>query len=157
MDTPAAQMVVLTQQVNVLRGDNMEITAPRRIVPTIIQQLRLRRPEIFHSVLTIMPPEVLDQLHDAEEASLIPTNADADILRTDLIIRAEKRSDRQTVWVVTEISATIDEHDITRARNRANYLATATGVPALATVVGQDIDPQDQERAESSGVRVIMI
>ena len=147
----------LQNTVNGLRGDTMEIRAPKSILPAIIQSFGLRRPQVMHSATVSMPVDLMDVLHDAEEAQLIPARADSEVMAADLIIQAQSRADRLPVWIVAEVSATIDEHDIARARSRADYLAAATSQSTIPIVTGEAIDPRDRAKAESEGVTVIMV
>ena len=147
----------LQNTVNGLRGDTMEIRAPKSILPAIIQSLGLRRPQVMHSATVSMPVDLMDVLHDAEEAQLIPARADSEVMAADLIIQAQSRAHRLPVWIVAEVSATIDEHDIARARSRADYLAAATSQSTIPIVTGEAIDPRDRAKAESEGVTVIMV
>ena len=53
------------------------------------------------------------------------------------------------MYVAVEASRTVNERDITRARERADVLATATGTEALAVVVGNFVaEPQERQAAD---------
>ena len=60
-------------------------------------------------------------------------------------------------YVVGEASITIADHDVDRARERADILATITGADVLAAVIGTAISEANRERARSGNVRVLMI
>ena len=64
--------------------------------------------------------------------------------RADLIIEAAK-PDGTAVYITVEISYTVDEYDIRRARRNAQYLTRLTGVPAVPAVAGVIVDPRVQD------------
>ena len=55
-----------------------------------------------------------------------------------------------------EVSRTIRLDDITRAHGRAATVASATGEPTIAAVVGEVIQPPQQQRADEMGVKVLL-
>ena len=140
-----------------LKGTNLEIKSARRIQSIITQRLGLRRPIIVHSLNSPMSGSDLEMLQDAEERGIIAPHSDTEGLETDVILRAQRRSDHQPVWIVVEISNTIDQHDITRAQARSRILAGAYAQDALAVVAGIEIRPQEQEMADSLGVAVVLL
>ena len=76
--------------------------------------------------------------------------------RADVILSARRRDDRQAVHAVAEVSINIADYDITRARERADTLSAIMGTPALALTVGGNIEPAQQELADSLGVATII-
>ena len=57
----------------------------------------------------------------------------------------------------TNCRLSIADHDVDRARERADILATITGADVLAAVIGTAISEANRERARSGNVRVLMI
>ena len=140
-----------------LKGTNLEIKSARRIQSIITQKLGLRRPIIVHSLNSPMSGNHLEMLQDAEERGIIAPHSDTEALETDVILHAQRRSDHHPVWIVVEISNTIDQHDITRAQDRSTILAGAYDQDALGVVAGMEIRPQEQEMADSLGVTVVLL
>ena len=140
-----------------LKGTNLEIKSARRIQSIITQRLGLRRPIIVHSLNSPMSGNHLEMLQDAEERGIIAPHSDTEALETDVILHAQRRSDHHPVWIVVEISNTIDQHDITRAQDRSTILAGAYDQDALGVVAGMEIRPQEQEMADSLGVTVVLL
>jgi archaellum component FlaC len=140
-----------------LKGTNLEIKSARRIQSIITQRLGLRRPIIVHSLNSPMSGNDLEMLQDAEERGIIAPHSDTEALETDVILRAQRRSDHEPVWIAVEISNTIDQHDIARAQERSSILAGAYDQDALGVVAGIEMRPQEQEMADSLGVVVVLL
>ena len=144
-------------QINELRGDVMEITAAKRIVPTIIQQLGLYHCDTIIGPGTLLSQERINDIRQAEIDGAIERNSDQEVAQVDILMRGRRNSDNEPVWVVIEASVRIDEHDIIRARRRADILTAVYHEPAIAAVVGESIDDRDRARADDSSVVVINI
>jgi hypothetical protein len=71
---------------------------------------------------------------------------------TDLIMRAQRRVDRASVWVAIEASNRVDEDDIRRAKETADILQMVVEGEFLAVAVGLSINERDQVRADAAGV-----
>jgi hypothetical protein len=147
----------LNIDVSDLKGTNLEIKSARRIQSIITQRLGLRRPIIVHSLNSPMSGNDLEMLQDAEERGIIAPHSDTEALETDVILRAQRRSDHEPVWIAVEISNTIDQHDIARAQERSSILAGAYDQDALGVVAGIEMRPQEQEMADSLGVVVVLL
>ena len=57
---------------------------------------------------------------------------------------------------VFEVSRTIGQNDIRRARDRADAVSAATGEEAVAAVIGGTIQPPQRAQAEELDVRVLI-
>ena len=150
-------MATLKTQMSQVRGSHLEIEAQRRMLPILAQQLGLRRAQTIHSLTNQLSGEYLERLYNAEEVGRIPDLAAEDVRNTDVIMHAVRTADRQPVWIVVEISITIDQHDITRARERADLVAAAYSQEAMAVVAGELIHSADRQRADDNAVAVIII
>ncbi len=144
-------------QISDIRGDMFEITAARRIGPIVIQQMGLRRCRAIVGPATPLPEERLDDIRQAEIDGIVGDNADYEVSLADLVLYGVKRADDQSVWVVVEASVRIDEHDVSRARQRADILSAVYKENALAVVVGESIADYDRARAEDADVEVIIM
>jgi len=76
-----------------------------------------------------------------------------DWLRIDLVLSGKPRyrPDTEPIWLVVEISAVVDEHDVERAQKRASYLRRAH-YRALPLVAGEKITPGARALAEAQHV-----
>ena len=126
------------------------------IVNIASRQLGLNRVRILQSKIVARSPELQDDIDDAEERGLITDTQGSHLERTDVILAARRKSDRQAVHVAVEISGLIGERDVNRARARADTLATIKGTPVIPVVVGGSIAPPQHELADRQGVSVVI-
>ena len=101
--------------------------------------------------------ELSNKVTDAERRGAI-TREQGDILfLVDAVVSGMRESDRSPLHAVAEISVTIGEKDVKRARDRADILSKVMGEPAMGVVIGDGISEPDRRRAERAGVAVSLI
>ena len=100
---------------------------------------------------------LMNPLYDARDADEITQDHEVRILETDLIITAQRREDRNKVWLAIEASNSIGERDITRSRDSANILATIFGEDSIAVVMGYFISDAHQRLADELDVDVLIL
>jgi hypothetical protein len=140
-----------------LKGNALEGRLHKILGGIISQPLLLRRPRIMKSPLLEWLPELSEQIENALDEGRITYDQYIRILRTDCIIRAQRRSDQSTVWVAGEASNRVGESDIQRARFSADILATVFQTETIPVVAGYSIDPRDLARAGAENVKYIEI
>ena len=145
----------LKGDVGYLRGSDLEIRLHRNLRSIVSQRLDLMRPRIMQSQLQEPINEFADEVFDAHRAGRINREQYRRIERTDFIMRARLLDTHAPVLVAVEASATVDAHDIERARESADVLATIFGMETIAVVSGYRIDPRDSARAEAADVRYV--
>ena len=152
------QTNVASLQTNVasLNGSDLENRARLNILNIAMNELGLTRGRILLATGRDTEPRFLATINAAEEASLITEHQADHVLVADIIIRARRADDRRYVHAVFEVSRTIRQDDITRAHDRATTVAAATGEPTLAAVVGEVIQPPQQQQADEMGVKVLL-
>ena len=148
-----ADVAQLKTDVAYLRGSDLENRLHRNLRSTVCQELGLMRPRILQSQLMEPINEFADQLYDALQGGRINADQYDRAEQTDFIIRAIRKVDRIQVLVAVEASATIDAHDVQRARQSADVLATVFETETIAVVAGGHIDPRDMARAKATDVR----
>ncbi len=144
-------------QLGAVRGEVFEITAARKIVPNVIREMGLYHCDTIVAPGTHLGQDRINEIRQAELAGTVERSSDQQVGLADLILYGRRSSDNQPIWVVIEASARIDEHDITRARHRADILAAVYRENSAAVVVGESIDDRDQARATDAGVSVITV
>ena len=152
LKTDVAQLKV---DVGYLRGSDLEIRLHRNLRSIVSQRLDLMRPRIMQSQLQEPINEFADEVFDAHRAGRINREQYRRIERTDFIMRAQLLDTHAPVLVAVEASATVDAHDIERARESADVLATIFCMETIAVVSCYRIDPRDSARAEAADVRYV--
>jgi hypothetical protein len=140
-----------------LEGAELERRVHSDIANIASRWLGLNRVRIMQSRIVARSPEFQDIIDDAEEQNLITYEQGDHLERTDIIVSARRRSDREPVHLAIEVSRTIGDHDIARANDRAHSLSAIFDTPAISVVVGGNISQPQQELADSFGVRAIIL
>jgi hypothetical protein len=147
----------LETDVAVLKGDSLEVKLHRRIRSLVSQRLGMRRGQVVQSPVQDTSPELFLPVEEAADNGVITDAQETRLNTTDIILRAQRKSDRAQVWVVVEVSNSISRHDIERVQQSAEALGAVFPQDVLAVVAGYRIHPQDQEQAGSAGVYTILI
>ena len=140
-----------------LSGSDFEFKLSRRIDPILSQRLGLNRPQIVLSPVQGLARELTAQLQDAVAENLISERQYTRIILTDIIIRAQRKSDRAWIWIAVEASISIHRDDIDRARQSAQALTAAFGEPAVPVAIGQRIDPPETQHAQTANVHIAIV
>ena len=137
-----------------LQGAELERKIHANIAGMVCTPLGIRRPRVLKSILAATVPELFDLLDPALDDGRI-TRAQFDrLMQTDIILAA-REGNAQPVYVAIEISRTVHDEDLDRARERADILAAASGVPALALVIGYIIPPPQRRKAAELSVHLM--
>ena len=94
--------------------------------------------------------QLVDLLDQGEAAGRLTPEERRDVLLADLVIHGRRRADGTDVYVVVEVSASLDRDDVERAARRAELLDRLG--PALAAVAGARITPEAEALADTRGV-----
>jgi len=79
-----------------------------------------------------------------------------DLSRADLILQGQLRfADQREVYLVMEVSATLDVNDVTRASRRADLLSRA-GFPSIPVVGGEKMVPAVEDSARELDVAIAL-
>ena len=97
-------------------------------------------------------PDLLDQ---ATSQGIIGSDDADNAEETDIVILGPD-SDGQPMYAAIEASVTIESRDIIRARERADIISRAAGIPAAAAVCGSRIDDETSALAAQYGVTVVI-
>ena len=151
-----ANVASLQTNVASLQGSDLENRARLNILNIAMNELGLTRGRILLATGRDTEPGFLATINAAEEAGLITEQQADHVLVADIIIRARRTDDRRYVHAVFEVSRTIRLDDIRRADDRAATVAAATGEPTIVAVVGEVIQPPQQQQADEMGVKVLL-
>ena len=147
----------LDNTVGRLDGRDYEARLAKNLATILSQRIGLRRAQTIRSAVDRMPPEISAQLEDAVEENLISDSQGERITETDIIIRAQRKSDRAWIWIAVEASVSIHRDDIDRARQAADALAAVFAEPALPVAVGQRIAPPETQHAQAAAVHTTIV
>ena len=150
------RLASLETNVASLNGSDLENRARLNILNIAMNELGLTRGRILLATGRDTEPGFLATINAAEEAGLITEQQADHVLVADIIIRARRTDDKRYVHAVFEVSRTIRLGDITRAHGRAATVASTTGEPTIAAVVGELIQPPQQQQADEMGVKVLL-
>ena len=142
----------LTTQVGDLQGNALEARVERRIHSLIYRRLEFRGAQILMSRSNPPNQSLHNFLQDAVDQNRITTTDVGQLLSADLLLRARLPDSTEQVHVAVEVSRTVGNDDITRARERADLLAAAAGTQGRAVVIGSIIPEPQRERAAALGV-----
>lgn len=143
-------------QLNNLTGTDYERKVVKRAPRAARRYLGLRSASVVHGINVSGINDIQALLENATESRSITDEQADELERADLILKGARTSNEE-VFTIAEVSITIDDTDVDRARNRANILSAASGLPALAAVIGTAISDANRERANYSGVTVIIM
>ena len=137
-----------------LEGAELERKIHAHIAGTVCQHLEINRPQVLQSVVVSPVPELFDILAAAQAAGRIDRPQFLSLLRADIILAA-RDLEAQRVYMVIEISRTVHDDDLTRARERADILAAASGASVLALAMGYIIPPPQRRKAAEMGIHLL--
>ncbi|MBI2911230.1 MAG: hypothetical protein HYY05_03745 [Chloroflexi bacterium] len=151
------QLTLLTAQVAELTSGHARVVIELGALTGEVLELRYRAraPAYFSRLarrLRVLDSGVLaDRLDDAVEAGQLDDAERDAILEADIVLTGKRREDRAEVYVVVEVSVTIDPHDVDRAAERAALLARL-GRPVIPAVAGRVVTASVVQRARERGV-----
>ena len=124
------QALIAAQERTEARLDRVEVRLGRLEGSDLARRFADRAPAYLGSqgykrVRVVPTADWADLIDDAVDQGQVTAAERNDLLRADSIIRARDHEDE--VWLVAEVSVTVDAHDVTRARRRAAVLARLRG------------------------------
>ena len=142
----------LTNQVSDLQGFSLEFRIQGKIQSLLHRRLKFRGAQILKSLSAPPGASFYNFLQNAVDQNRITDDDVGLLLSADLLLRARLPDSTEQVHVAVEVSRTVGNDDITRARERADLLAAAAGTQGRAVVIGTIIPEPQRERAAALGV-----
>ena len=142
----------LTNQVSDLQGFSLEFRVQGKIQSLLHRRLKFRGAQILKSLSAPPGASFYNFLQNAVDQNRITDDDVGQLLSADLLLRARLPDSTEQVHVAVEVSRTVGNDDITRARERADLLAAAAGTQGRAVVIGSIIPEPQRERAAALGV-----
>ena len=154
-----AEQRQFNQEVTVLLGKalggNLEAKLERSIGPILARTFSLYDVRTLQSRFTMPNQEFNRRLAQAQAEGKITADQAFQLDRADYIVYGRQTADDAEVYFVAEVSWTLGQNDITRARERADIMAAASGVNAIAVAIAQEIPPPQVQQAETAEVILI--
>ena len=141
----------------VLKGDGLEAKVYRRVRSLISQKFDLRRSQILHSTLQETSQYLFEPVESALDSGSISEAQETRIDSTDIILHAQRKTDRSPVWVAIEVSNDISQNDIERVHESAEALSVVFQQDVMAVVAGYGIRSEDEDRAARTNVHVLLV
>ena len=136
-------------------GNDYERKVIRGIRRTARRWLQLHNAIILLAVTVPNNPTIPDIMEQAVADGRI-TDDDADYLdQADIIMIGDDAATQTPAYAVLEVSITIGDRDIDRARERARILERADGHSVRAACIGSAISDANRQRAADLDVVVI--
>lgn len=143
-------------QLNRLTGTDYERKIARRLRRQATRHFGLNDAVLLHSV-TLPNATVLPNLLDHACAQGRITEDEAGQAEVVDIVISGFDANQETAYAVIEASVTVDHHDVTRARERADIIHRAAGIPAQPAVAGIHIPEAVRQAANTAGVSVVVM
>ena len=121
-----------------------------RVAPRRLQRLGIRNATLILAARQTPLRDILPVLEQAITDGRISEAEAEDLDNLDLAFAGQDPSG-ETINAAIETSITISPEDIRRAVRRAEILERATGTPTRATIIGENISPENQAEAENLG------
>ena len=153
----AADVGDIKIQVGHLVGSDTERRTHSNIVNLASEHFSLNDVQVCRSQIVPMNRNLQGAINKAALDEKITEEEANHLRRTDIIIHGFDKTKRQRVYYAVEVSNTINNGDIERAKNRAATLEAISGTPCYPAVVGSVIDSRQERFAEENLVRILHI
>ncbi len=147
-------VAILKQDVAILKGD-IRILIGKDFERTIRERYYAYFGRLLRKTRLIPMEKILPRLEEAEEKGLISEEEFDDLLRLDLIVEGQIKSNKKPVILAVEVSYSLYEEDIQRAIRRANILAHLLQKEVIPTVICVETKEDFIKLAEDQGAFVL--
>ena len=147
----------ILRDINRLASADYERRIARNIRRNSLRYFGISSAQLVQSVT--IPEEdhlILDLLDMAHSQGVIQPNEADNAYMTNIVIQGQD-SANQSAYVAIEASVTIEDRDIIKARQRADIISKATGLPTSAAVCGSRIDDATSALAGEYDVTIIIV
>ena len=147
----------LRGQVGNLRGSSYQLNVKTKIASIMTQRWGVEEIRVLKGSLAADDNVFFRLLLNAVAQGVISEQERREVLNADIILQGERQSDQGPLYMVLEVSITVAGDDITRAQERADILARATGEETTPAVVSAHADNTRQQLAQDRNVTLIAV
>ena len=137
-----------------LIGSNYEGKVAHRSVGMACRRLRLRDAEIMAAITKAEANRLNAMMCRGGDRGVITDDESGGLAAADIIMLAHS-AEGVEVFVVAEVSTTLHDRDVDRARARADIIRRLGNLVSLPAVIGSEISDAIRERAAAADVHVI--
>jgi hypothetical protein len=137
----------LGQDIGDLKGIGLEFRY-QRLAYAYFQRL-LRR------IYVLSPAELSTLLEDAVDEGKLSYPDMEEVIRTDLVVRGQRREDEAEAYLLVELSWGVGPSDVERAAQRAKLLAQL-GTPTIPVAAGKAITAEAADLARRLGAWLVL-
>ena len=141
----------LEGNMNRLIGSDYERKAARRSSRLAQRQLGMSSMTVIYAIITPDNNRLPDLLDHAIATGRINAAEADELENADIVLVGEDQ------FILAEVSVTLDENDIRRARSRADLLAQATTTPVRAAAIGTYALESAAQHAAANNVSVLIL
>ena len=146
----------LTSRLGNIIGTDYERQIARSVPRRFRRYLNVHRPRAVYAKTVPDFTGIPDLLDDAVENGTISDEEADDLLAVDLILLGSSPQG-DPAYITCEIAVTAYDHDVTRAKRRAQVLERAAGATALPAVIGQSAPQGTLDTAAQENVTFIQV
>ena len=154
VDSLTTRVDGLTTQVGDLQGTALEFQVQGSIHSLVFRHLEFSHAQVLKSQSVQATQSFYDFLWDAVARNCITKEDIGQLLAADLLLRARLPDSTEQVHIAVEVSRTVADDDIVRARERTDLLAAAAGTAGQGVVIGIIIPEPQRRLAERMGVAI---
>ena len=147
----------LQGQVGNLRGSSYQLNVKTKIASIMTQRWGVEEIRVLKGSLAADDNVFFRLLLNAVAQGVISEQERREVLNADIILQGERQFDQGPLYIVLEVSITVAGDDITRAHERADILARATGEETIPAVVSVHADNARQQLASERNVTLIAV
>ena len=165
LDALIQQLEVLNRKVAAMNAtlrtlleDNLERKVHSNIRNILFRRLpfRFRVRKVLQSITVDSDTVLTEALYDAADADLIADSALIGAFAADIILAGRRQGETSDIYLVAEVSRTINNDDIARACERARTIAAVMGAETIAAAIGGVAAPPQIRLAEDLDVHIII-
>ena len=146
----------MQSDINRLSGSEYERRVARTLRRNSLRHFGIGNGQLVQSITIPNNNHIPDLLDQAGNEGIIQAHEADDAELVDIVIHGQDGAN-QPAYVAIEASVTIESRDIVKARERADIISRAAGIPTIAAACGSRIDDETSALASQYDVTIIIL